>query len=78
MSGMEPGVRDYLRKILLSIILGLTWMMVNMTLGIYFGLFFIGEKFGIGNLICYIILAGSMGFLVRWLYRTWRRKFPHG
>ncbi|MHA4809253.1 hypothetical protein ACX0G9_14170 [Flavitalea flava] len=78
MSNIEPDIQDFLKKIVSSIFLSLIWMMVNMTLGIYFGLFFPDGKFGIGNLLFYIFLLGTFFFLLRFLYRTWKKKFPHG
>jgi hypothetical protein len=78
MSNIEPEVKDFLKRIVLSLFLGLTWLMVNMTLGIYFGLLFPEEKFGIGNGLFYIFLFGSLFFLIRFLLRTWKKRFPHG
>ena len=78
MSNIEPEVKDFLKRIVLSLTLGLTWLIVNMTLGIYFGLLFPGEKFGIGNGLYYVFLLGSLFFITRLLLRTWKKKFPHG
>jgi hypothetical protein len=78
MNEIEPDVKDFLKKIVFSLFLGLVWLMVNMTLGIYFGLLFPGEKFGIGNGLFYIFFVGSLFFVIRFLLRSWKRKFPHG
>lgn len=78
MSSIEPDVQDFLKKIVSSLFLSLIWLMVNMTLGIYFGLFFPREKISIGNLVFYIFLSGTFFLLIRFLYRTWKKKFPHG
>src|SRR5579871_3707172 len=59
MSSMEPEVREFLKKIVLSVFVGLGWLTLNMTLGIYFNLLFIENKFAIGNLIFYIIFIAS-------------------
>ena len=76
MSHFEPEVRDFMRRIVLSLFLGLLWLIVNMTLGLYFGLLFI--RMTAANLIFYIFMAASLGLLIRWYWKTWRKKFPHG
>jgi len=78
MSGMEPEVQDFLKKIFLSFFFGLFWLMFNMTLGIYFCLLFIDKKITIGNILFYLFAAGSLFLLIRFYYKTWNKKFPHG
>jgi hypothetical protein len=78
MSGLEPEVQDFLKRIVSSLFLGLFWLMLNMTLGIYFGLLFVNRKISTGNIIFYIFLLGSLFLLIRFYYRTWKKKFPHG
>ena len=78
MSIMEPEVKSFLKKIVLSIFVGLFWLMLNMIIGIYFGLLFIENKISIGNIIFYLIFIGSLAVLIWFYYRTWKTKFPHG
>jgi hypothetical protein len=78
MSGMEPEVKDFLKKVLQSVFIGLLWMIVNMTTGIFFGLLFINDKISIGNIIYYLFLVISLAGLIWFYYRTWKNKFPHG
>jgi hypothetical protein len=78
MSNMEPEVQDFLKKIVRSIFLGLLWLMLNMTMGIYFGLLFIEDRVSIGNIIFYIVFIGSLAALIRYYYKTWKKRFPHG
>jgi len=78
MSKMESETKDFLLKIVLSLFLGLSWLMLNMTLGIYFGLFFIYDKIRTANIICYAFLLLSFALLLRFLIRTWKKKYPHG
>ena len=75
---MEPEIKDFLRRIVATIVLGLLWLMVIMTLGFYFDLLPIYGRVRIGNVIFYLFLLVSGFFHFRWLYRTWRKKFPHG
>lgn len=78
MSSIEPEVKDFLKRILWSFFFGLFWLMLNMTLGIYFGLLFIDEKITIGNILFYIFSASSLSLLIWFYYKTWKKKFPHG
>ena len=78
MSGMEPEASDFLKRIVLSISLGLVWLILNMTIGIYLGWLFVKGRVGIGNIIYYCFFAGSLLLLIRFYIRTWRKKFPHG
>ena len=78
MSDVEPEVKDFLKRIISSLFLGLFWLMANLTLGIYFGLLFVNEKFSMGNFLFYSFAALSLLFLARFYYRTWKKKFPHG
>jgi type IV secretory pathway VirB2 component (pilin) len=78
MSMMEPEVKDFLKKIVQSVFTGLLWMMINMIAGIYFGWMFIYDKISVGNIIFYVFLIVSLLWLIRFYYRTWKNKFPHG
>jgi hypothetical protein len=78
MDMMEPEVKDFLKKVIQSVFLGLLWMMVNMIAGIFFGLMFINDRVSAGNIIFYIFLTLSLAGLLFFYYRTWKKKFPHG
>jgi hypothetical protein len=78
MSSMEPEVKKFLKIIVSSVFVGFAWLMLNMVLGIYFDLLFIKSRISIGNIIFYIIFAGSLVLLIRFYYRIWKNKFPHG
>lgn len=78
MSNMESEVRDFLKRIVRSLFLGLFWLILNMTMGIYFGLLFIEDRISIGNIIFYIFFTGSLAALIWFYYKTWRKRFPHG
>jgi hypothetical protein len=78
MSGMEPEVRDFLKKIAWSVFFGIFWLMLNMTLGIYVGLLFIDDGISLGNILYYIFLVGSLAALIIYYYRVWKKRYPHG
>jgi hypothetical protein len=75
---MEPEAKDFLKRIVWSFFAGLVWMMINMTLGIYFGLLFVEDSLRLGNVLYYLFLPCSLGLLIWFYYRTWKKKFPHG
>ncbi len=76
---MEPEVRDFLRRIVLSLFLGLSWLMIMMTMGIYFDLLPIyAGRPSMGNVVFYVVFLGSGALYLRFLFRTWSKKFPHG
>jgi hypothetical protein len=78
MPGFEPEAKIFLKKILLSLFLGLFWLMLNMTFGIFFGMMEIGEKISAGNIFFYSFFIVSLAALIWFYYKTWKRKFPHG
>lgn len=78
MSKMEPEVKDFLQKIVSSLFLGLLWLIVNMTAGIYYGWLFIKDRISTGNIFYYIFLVGSLTALILFYRRTWKKKYPHG
>ncbi|HLX93664.1 MAG TPA: hypothetical protein VKR32_18400 [Puia sp.] len=78
MSRMEPEATRFLKKILISFSIGFGWLMLNMILGIYAGLLFAEDGIHVGNIIFYIIFAGSLITMILLLRRIWKEKFPHG
>ena len=77
-SGFEPEVRDYLRRVLLSLILGLVWLMVNMTIGIFLEWMFFEGRPKPGNYIFYAFFLGTLCWYLWVLRRMWKKRFPHG
>jgi hypothetical protein len=78
MSNMENDARRFLNKIVTTIGLGLLWLFINMTMGLYNRWFFFLDKPTVGNYIFYgWVILSLMGLLI--IYRRiWKEKFPHG
>jgi hypothetical protein len=75
---MEPEVKDFLRRIVITVFVGLAWLFVNMTLGIYFDLLPVYGRPDAWNVGFYLFFIGT-GVLYVWLLRRmWKKKFPHG
>ncbi|MDP1842338.1 MAG: hypothetical protein Q8K64_02870 [Sediminibacterium sp.] len=70
---MEPGVREYLTRILNTIFVVLFWLAINSTAGIMFGYAFIQERIVTGNIIFYCWFIISFTLLLRWVLRLWSK-----
>ena len=69
---MEPDVRDFLLRIVNTISMGLVWLLVNMSVGIYYGFAFFEDKPSLGNYIFYVWFILSMVLLLRYLKKKWK------
>ena len=72
MSGIEPEVKSFLSKIVTSLSIGLLWMLINSTIGIYFNFAFFENKPTIGNYIFYVWFLVSLYFLIKLYRRIWK------
>lgn len=75
---MEPEVTEFLKKISYTIGLFILWMILNVVFGIQlqWGYIF-NNAIGVGNIIYYIFLAGSLAGLFYVIYKMWRNyKMP--
>ena len=72
MSGIEPEVKNFLSKIVTSLSIGLLWMLINSTIGIYFNFAFFENKPTIGNYIFYVWFLVSLYFLIKLYRRIWK------
>lgn len=70
---MEPGVKEYLLRIVNTLALGLLWMAVNSTAGIMYDLAFVHEHVALGNILFFIGFALSLSLYLWWVVRTWRK-----
>jgi hypothetical protein len=72
-SGMDPEVKKYFRKIMKSFSVGLLWLLVIATAGIYFKL---GEvRYGAHwyNILFYSLFVLSFILLIRYYYKLWKK-----
>ena len=69
---MEPDVKAFLIKIMQSLSVCLLWLLINMSIGIYYGLAFFEHRPSTGNLVYYACLLGSFIFLIRYLRKKWK------
>lgn len=69
---MEPDIRAFLVMVLQSVATTLLWMLINMTLGIYFNLAFPEEKLTVWNILFYVFFLGTLAWLLRYLKHRWK------
>jgi len=69
---MEPDVKAFLLLIIQTLSMGLLWLLVNMTAGIYFDLGFFEGNPSIWNILYYIFLLGSLALLIMYLRKKWK------
>ena len=70
---MEPEVREFLKRVSMSLGIGLFWMILNSTFGIMFDFAFIHESVTTGNIIFYIWFIASLAFLLWFIIRLWKK-----
>ncbi|MDE3252182.1 MAG: hypothetical protein KGO92_05200 [Bacteroidota bacterium] len=70
---MEPGVKEYLIRILNTLSLGLLWMAINSTAGIMYDLAFVHDKLTLGNLLFYGWFLISLTAFLWYIIRLWRK-----
>ena len=69
---MEPDIKAFLIKIVQSISMGLLWLLINMTFGIYYGFAFFEGSPTLGNYLFYTWFLTSMAALFVYLKRKWK------
>lgn len=72
-SNRDRGVKKYFQKVLNSLFMGLLWMIACVTAGIYFGYAYTAGKPLIYTILFYVGMAGSLGGLLYYYYRTWKK-----
>ena len=73
-SGMDPEVKQYFRKIISSLLLGVIWLIFVLGMGFFFDLNSIGARIDIFKIVYYSLALISFIFLIRFYIKTWSRK----
>lgn len=69
---MEPEVKDFLVRIVQSLSMGMLWLLINMSIGIYYGFAFFDERPGTWNFVYYAGFILSLFLLIAYLKRKWK------
>jgi hypothetical protein len=73
-SEMEPDVKEFLVRIMQTISMSVVWLLVNMTLGIYFNFAFFEHAPSIWNYLFYLWFLISFGLLLYYFHKKWKGK----
>jgi FtsH-binding integral membrane protein len=74
----QDDPRDFLRRVVWSLSLGLVWLVSNLGIGTYTGLMVPEKSVTIGNILFYVWMVVSLSALIWINVRIWKKKFPHG
>lgn len=70
---MEPGIKEFLRRIVATLSLLILWMMINLTLGIKYDYAFIEHKVRWYNIVFYCWFVISLVALIWMCLKIWRK-----
>lgn len=74
MSGMEPEAQEFLKRIVQTVSMGMLFLLLHMTFGLYLNWGFFEGVPTIGNIIYYIVFLASFAGLIYFYYRLWKGK----
>jgi len=69
---MEPDVKAFLLLIVQTISMGMLWLLINMTVGIYFNFAFFEGTPSLGNILYYIFFLISLFLLILYFRKNWK------
>lgn len=69
---MEPDVKEFLLRIVQTISMAIVWLLINMSVGIYFGFAFFDDTPSLGNYIYYVWFVVSFGSLIFYFKKKWK------
>ncbi|HEU4472417.1 MAG TPA: hypothetical protein VFR58_15095 [Flavisolibacter sp.] len=70
-SGIDPEVKRYFKKIIQSFSVGLSWLLIVCTAGLFFRLGLIKEGVRWYNIFFYLLFLASFAWVIRYLYKLW-------
>lgn len=71
-SGFDPKTVAYLKRIIKSIFITLSWMMIAAITGLYYEFAIVGDKITLVNILYYSIFIVTFLFLIRYLLKLWK------
>lgn len=70
---MEPGIKEYLTRILNTLAVGLLWLAINTTAGIMYDHAFVHGEIDLGNILFYAWFLISLVAFLWWVIRLWKK-----
>ena len=74
---MEPGIREFFKRLSLSIGLCIAWMSINIVIGIKLGYAFFDTTIGLGNIVFYIWAIASFIIMLFLYKKLWEKPIEH-
>lgn len=74
MSGMEPDAQEFLKRIIQTVSMGILFLLIHMTIGLYLNWAFFEGRPHIGNILYYLFFLASFAGLIYFYYRLWKGK----
>jgi hypothetical protein len=70
---MEPGIREFFKRIVTTLSLLILWMMINLTIGIKYNCAFFETKIHWYNIVFYVWLITSFIALTWFCIKIWKK-----
>ena len=67
----EDDIIGFLVLIVQTLSMIILFIMVNLTLGLFFNLAFFDGSIGIKNILYYLFFLGSLFFVARYIHKKW-------
>jgi hypothetical protein len=71
--GMDPEIKHYFKKIINSFSFGALWLLVIITVGMFFKLGIAANLLKWYNIVFYVIAVVSLVRLMRYYYKVWNK-----
>ena len=75
--GIEPEVKDFLKRVMQTVSTGMLFLLVHMTFGLYLNWGFYENNIKLGNVIYYLFFAGSFAGLIYYYYKLWKDRLKN-
>jgi hypothetical protein len=70
---MEPGIKEFFRRLVTTISLLVLWMAINIAIGIQYGYGFFEDKIHWYNIVFYAWALLSLAALIWFYVRLWKK-----
>ncbi|MGN6211006.1 hypothetical protein [Parafilimonas sp.] len=70
---MEPGIKEFFKRLAASMAVFILWIAINMTIGIKYEYALFSNGIGVGNIIFYVWLILSFIALVIFYIKLWKK-----
>jgi hypothetical protein len=72
--GIEPEVKDFLKRVMQTVSMGMLFLLIHMTFGLYLNWGFYEDRIAVGNVIYYLFFLASFAALIYYYYHLWKER----